>query len=185
MNNKLDLKIIVDICNDVSRYNTRHAISYSSILYKETQNFFYPLSKLEYFDKFFDNTISQQIEKSGLLKILCTKKVNKVNYAVSYLVHNISENRKNKEFGLEIKRSYENLRNLFKEHYNIKKIELSTCSFKITKDLYKKVLELCEVLDITKDYLYFMALEALIIDIKTKNKKTDLFTRKIIKKVMF
>jgi len=184
MNNQVDLKLIIDICNDISKYNTKHAVSHREILHKETQKFFYPLAKFAYFERFFDTTISPDIAKTNFLNFLNIKKINKINYAVSYLVHNVSEKRKNKEFGLEIKRSYENSRNLFREHYNIKKIELSTCSFAITKDLYKKVLELCKALDVTKDYLYFLALEVLVIDIKTKNRKTDLFTRKLRKKLI-
>jgi hypothetical protein len=185
MSNQVDFKLMSDICNDISRYNTKHAISHKKILHEETQNFFYPLAKFAYFERIFDTTILPDIVKVGFLNFLNTNTINKVNYAVSYLVHNVSEKRKNKDFGFEIKRSYENSRNLFKEHYNIKKIELSTCSFRITKDLYKSVLELCDTLDVAKDYLYFLALEVLVIDIKTKNRKTDLFTRKPIKKVVF
>lgn len=176
---KVELKCFTDVCNLKCKYNTKHAISLPEMLHEKPQKFFYPLINLIIFEEYFDKNIVKEIKKTPFLRTLRIKEINRVNYAVSYYVKNISKNKKNKDFGLEIKREYRKRVNEYKLMFNLKSESSQMRYFRITKKLYDSALELCDALDIELEHLYFVACETLVWDIRLRNTDTDLFSKSI------
>ena len=176
---KVELRSFSDVCNLVCKYNTKHAISLPEILHEKLQKFFYPLINLIIFEEYFDKNIVKEIKKTPFLRMLKIKEINRVNYAVSYYVNNISTNKKNKAFGLEIKKEYEKKKNEYKLMFNVKNENSQMRTFRITKKLYRDALELCDALDSELEHLYFVACETLVWDIRLKNTDTDLFSKSL------
>jgi hypothetical protein len=176
---KVELRCFTDVCNLACKYNTKHAISLQEMLHEKTQKFFYPLINLIIFEEYFDKNITKEIKKTTFLRILKIREINRMNYAVSYYVKNISKNKRNKDFGLIIKNEYIKKENEYKLMFNVKNKNSQMRCFRITKKLYDDALELCTDLDIELKHLYFVACETLVWDLRLKNTDTDLFNKSL------
>lgn len=176
---RVELRCFTDVCNLACKYNTKHAISLQEMLHEKPQKFFYPLINLIIFEEYFDKNITKEIKKTSFLRILKIREINKMNYAVSYYVKNISTNKKNKDFGSIIKKEYIKKENDYKSMFKVKSENSEMRCFKITKKLYDSALELCDALGIELEHLYFVACETLVWDLRLKNTDTDLLNKSL------
>lgn len=175
--NLVDYNVIASLCNSYTdtKYKTQYAIFSNELAYEEEQTLIYPRPRFLFFKKWFEQKIQPEIEKSGINIFLKNNKVNKINYAVSYLVNNVKKDNLNKNFGYKVKLGFDNQCNIYRERYNCTNFEEH--KFFITKNAYKKVLDICDALNISKECLYFLAIEFLMIDVNLKNKTVYNSTR--------